>query len=214
MKADNIERLHQEILTADILKMQLVASFGEDDNLVKDTIEGETNLHEIMQTVIEDIGETQAQIDGLKLYQDKLNARKQTLKKRIDFMKTLLKVAMEAGKLGKTIKFPSATLSLKTSTDKADYYEEADIPSEFYISGEPKLCKDLIVKQLRENKAKLRETIEQRIASEFPEVKTKSDREEKYQEILDGMTEDELRPFEIPGVKLVNDGPILQIRML
>lgn len=214
MKADNTELLNEEIIAANILRKQLEDSFGEEDPIVKDTIEGETNLHEVMQKVIEDIGETGALIEGLKKYQDKIEGRKQRLSKRIDFMKTLLKVAMQAGNLGKTVQFPSATLTLKNTPDKADYFQEADIPTEFFVSAEPKLSKDLVKKRLKENKAKLNEFLDKRIAEEFPELKKKEEREAKREEVLDSLTEDELRPFQIPGAQLINDGPTIQIRVL
>ncbi len=212
MKFDNAQKLQHEIHAVEVLKSQLVSVFGEDEQLVKDTIEGETSLHEIIQSVVQDIQETTATIEGLVQYQKKLTDRKVRLDKRIDFLKTLIKTAMIAGEMGKSIQFPTATISMKKTPDKAEIIEEADLPSEFWVIPDPKLSKKLLLTSLKEKESELADLIEARLEQEYPDLK-KSEKLEKRKEIRDGLTEDELRPFIIPGAQLVNDGETIQIRM-
>ncbi len=209
---DNAHELQKEVLAAKILRKSLIDSFGEDEELVKDTIEGETNLHELMQAVIEDIQETNAHIDGLKDYKKQLDARKSRLEKRIDFLKTLLKTSMEAGELGKTVTFPTATLSIKNTPDKTEITEEADLPTEYWVTPDPVLSKKKLTNQLKENDKALQAYIDQRLKEEFSDLK-KAEKEEKRQEIRDSLTEEDLRPYRIPGAQLKNDGPTIQIRV-
>ena len=144
-------RLSRQIEAAKVLRSQIHDLVGDDDEMLRDMIEGETGLHEMMQRVVSDIGETNALIEGLKTYQKTIADRKSRFDRRIESFRKALLIAMEIGEIGKSIEFPMATLTKTKSRDKVLVTNEADIPAEFFVRGDPKLDRKKLLEALQED---------------------------------------------------------------
>ena len=57
--------LHLEIKAAAALRENLKDIIGDDDEAMRDTLEGETSLHELIDAAIADISKDVANIEGL-----------------------------------------------------------------------------------------------------------------------------------------------------
>ena len=144
-------RLSRQIEAAKVLRSQIGDLVGDDDDLMRDMIEGETDLHEMMQRVVSDIGETKALVEGLKDYQKVIAERKARFDRRIESFRKALLIAMEIGEIGKSIEFPMATLTKSKVRDKAIITNEADIAAEFFVRGDPKLDRKKLLEALQED---------------------------------------------------------------
>ena len=215
-KIDVIHLLKNEITTAQLLISQITDIFGEDDNLIKDSVEGETNLYELMEAVIAERNETKAMIEGIKAYEKKVKARKDSMTKRCSILESLLLNAMQTATDEKTLKLPVATLTRRKPTYKLneDTLEESEVPTTYFVKPEPEpvLQKKELTDALKEKKAELEEYITLKLADVDISQMTEEEVKEARQEIEDGMTEEEYRAFHIPGAELKTDGESLQIR--
>ncbi len=180
-KQPDIRRdFERELVAAEALKAQLRDILGADDGegggldaqTLRDTIEGETNLLELMQAVIAQIGEDAAAADGIKAYIGRLTARKSRLDNRIETLRTMLanalemiggeshKVTAEAlarllaeramaalakGRLDVAI----ATVSLKAVPPKLVIADEAQVPAAYFRQPDPEIDKAALTADLK-----------------------------------------------------------------
>lgn len=105
----------------------------DDDQLLEDTIEGETDLKKIMAWVVRNIGEDEAHVVALIQYSKELATRIERLEARIDKKRAALAKAMEESDL-KKVSLWNATLTLKINPPKA-IIDEALLPSSVEVEG-------------------------------------------------------------------------------
>lgn len=148
--------LSKEMEAAKLLREQIADITAGDTDFIRDTIEGETGLHEMIAALVASIAEDEAVADGIKTLQDKLSARKKRLEARADVKRALVACAMEIGELRK-IDTPAGTVSLKPVPPKLIPTEEADIPARFWKTGEPTLNRSALGDALKARDAALKE---------------------------------------------------------
>jgi hypothetical protein len=108
-------------------------------------------LHEAIEAAVQMLADDMAAIKGLNDYIEKFTVRKERIKQRIEHMRTALAVALEqAGK--KRFDHPAVTLSLRAVPASVVLTNEADIPSAFWKTGEPKLDRRAVLATLKEKK--------------------------------------------------------------
>jgi hypothetical protein len=148
---DAERQLAKEIAAAQALRASL-ALMTDDADAIRDTIEGETSLHELIGTVMAAITEDEIQAAGLTAMLEKFVARKVATEERIARRRAAIEQAMTIGEI-KTLALPDATLSLKNVPPGLEITDEAQIPSEFWKPVDPKLDKAAIKAALKDGRA-------------------------------------------------------------
>lgn len=148
--------LEREIKAAQMLRDQLSDMVGDDAELIRDSIEGETGLFEIIAAMAEADGEDAALIDATAAYIKKLQERKARIEARVDMRRALMANALEIAELTK-FETAAGTVTRKAVPPKAVIVEEADIPARFFVPQEPKLDKAAVLKALKDRKTALSE---------------------------------------------------------
>ena len=115
--------LEKQIAAARIVREQVVALAGDDPDFIRDAIEGETSINEIIAALAEADGEDEAILDGIAEYQKKIAARKSRIEARKETRRALIGSAMELAEL-KKLETPAGTISLKAMPSKAIITDE------------------------------------------------------------------------------------------
>lgn len=148
---DSASRLQRETEAARILSEQLADLAEGDEATVRDTIEGETNLHELIAKVIEDVAADEASVAGIARHIDTMEARKQRLKNRIEFRRAAILNAMSIGEI-KKLELAIATVSRQNVAPKVQIVNEAEIPAEFWKRADPTLDKTALKAALKDKR--------------------------------------------------------------
>ena len=141
---DASHTLRRETEAARRLLSHLREQGVEDDaELAADAIEGETNLHEAIATVIEQIDECEVHEIGLKAKEEAFANRRAAIVARKERLAAAIEQALIAAEQDK-VTLPTATVFISKRKAKVIVQNEADIPSEFFVEQErpaPKLDK-------------------------------------------------------------------------
>ncbi len=133
---------------------RLIADMRSDDEqLVTDSIEGETGLFEAIEAALSEIDECEILIIGLEEKIKAFDARKKQAKDRAERMRALIERAMVETEQ-QSFRLPAGTLSLKKVPPALVITNEADIPAAFWVEQErpaPKLDKKALLEALKEN---------------------------------------------------------------
>jgi len=148
--------LSKQMEVARLLREQIADIAAGDADFIRDTIEGETSLHEQIGALVASIAEDEAVADGIKALLDNLGARKKRLEARADVKRALVACAMEIGEMRK-IDTPAGTVSLKPVPPKLIPTEESDIPARFWKVGDPILDRKALGDALKARDAALKE---------------------------------------------------------
>jgi len=143
-----IRDLARETEAARVLRENL-ADIIQDEDDARDFVEGETNLNEAIELAIKQEGEDAAAIDAIDEYITALKTRKDRIKRRIDFTRMAIAVAM--GQAGhKKIDTPFGTVSLRHVPPKAIPTDETLIPKEYWKLPDPKLDLAKLTAEMRD----------------------------------------------------------------
>lgn len=133
---DNTRRLEREIAAAEAIKAGLLA-VTDDTDAIRDTLEGETNLHGMIRAMLLSIEEDELIVDGTTARIADLAERKRRFEGRIGAKRTLVEQAMAVAELEK-VETDLATVSLRSVPPKLIVGEDADLPSRFFVPQPPK----------------------------------------------------------------------------
>lgn len=140
--------LSREIEAAKVLREQIADLAAVDEDFIRDTIEGETNLHEIIAKLAASEAEDAALLDGIDALIKRLDERKARTKARIETRRALIASGMEIGLIEK-LETPAGTISVKNVPPSVHIIEEADIPTRFWKPQAPKLDKKELLAALK-----------------------------------------------------------------
>lgn len=146
-KADSQRDLAKEAAAAAALKEALKIK-TDDTEAIRDTIEGETNLHDAIAAVMDDIREDEILVAGIDTMTATLSERKRRLEDRIGWRRAAVERAMLIGEL-QTLALPDATISLKQIPAGLEIIDEAKLPSRFWKPQEPTLDKKALKDALK-----------------------------------------------------------------
>jgi hypothetical protein len=198
--------MQKELAAATALKHQLAEAFGEEQDLtlVRDMVEGETNLDGAIDAVLEQMALDVANIQGLEKFESTMAARRKRLGDRVDTMRTMLMNALDILE-EKRIERPIALLTLKSLPPKLLVTDEAAIPTTFFKQPDPVLSK----KDLTDFLKSQRDTLEQRL--------TQLNEQRQAGAIDDAMLaamRDSLQAAfpPVPGAELDNGGATIQVK--
>lgn len=123
----------------------------DDEQLIADSIEGETNLREAIEVALSEIDECEILIVGLEEKLKAFDARKKLINDRAERIRALIERALlETDQ--HSIKLPAATISLRTVPPALVVTSEADIPARFWIPRDrpaPKLDKKALAAAIK-----------------------------------------------------------------
>lgn len=146
---ENIDhKLHMAIRAADVLKAQLQKIAGDDPDVIRDTIEGEIDLRELIAVAAERNVIEGAEIEGIDALVEKLQARKDRIKTRIELRRVAMLTAMQSGDIPKLVT-PAGTISRKAVPPSALILEESQIPADYWKAQEPRLDKKAVLDALK-----------------------------------------------------------------
>lgn len=166
----------------------------EDDDLIADMVEGETELFDILDALVARRNSNATFVDALEAHIEALKDRKTRYEKRIDFDKALIEQALAIAGLPK-VERPCATLSMSQRAAKLIVDDEATIPVAFWKAGDPKLDRTALAEAVKRRDAE-RET---RLA------------EWRAEHGEDAPAPNDLPP-EIPGAHFETPAPSLTVR--
>lgn len=143
-----LNELKNETVAAETLRRNLQDVLGDDAVLIADTIEGETNLHELIEAGIKQITFDQSLVAGLKEHQETLTDRKARIEDRVEAMRAALCSAMESAEIKKR-EFATGTISRKAVPPALVTDDEAQIPAKFWKPRDPVLDRSELTKALK-----------------------------------------------------------------
>src|SRR6185295_13061030 len=145
---------HAEILRSEIshyliLGDQLKAQYGHiDDETLSDTLEGISDLPELIRTIIRSSLDDEALIVALKHRLEDMQERLSRLKTRFEKKRGLACWAMTSADIDK-IQAEDFSLSLRQGPARLEISDEEKIPSEFLVSQAPKLDRAGLISVLK-----------------------------------------------------------------
>ena len=137
-------KLHKEMEAATALREALDQ---DDAELLRDAIEGETNLREMIQTTVLSLDEDMTLVDGLFDHIKSLQERLARLRRRVDYKRAAIEQAMTIAEL-KTLELPTMTATIRRLKPGLQILDEALIPSEFWKDKDPTLDRSALKKAL------------------------------------------------------------------
>lgn len=149
-KAATMRTLQIEMRAAEVIREQVKTLAGDDPDFMRDAIEGETNLREMIAAMVAADGEDAAVIDGLTAYGKALNDRKARIENRVEMRRALIASALDLAELPK-LETATGTVSRKALPTRAMVINEADIPAQFFVVPPPRLDRAALTKALKEN---------------------------------------------------------------
>jgi hypothetical protein len=147
-RTDIVRDAAKELEAAAILREQIADLAAGDEDFIRDTLEGETDLDALVSKLVASIGEDEALAEGLKAHREVLDTRGKRFEDRAASKRVLLVKALEiAGR--PTIETPAGTVSLRPVSAKAVQTEPADIPAEFWKPQPPKVDARALLEALK-----------------------------------------------------------------
>lgn len=119
-----------------------------DSELLINTIEGETNLHELILELEMKISEYDTMAKAIKINVDTLNKRKSRMQNSANTLRTIILSSMDKAGI-KKIEGSLATISLKSKPRSLIITDESLIPSK-YFESQPKLKKKDLISNLKD----------------------------------------------------------------
>jgi Arc/MetJ-type ribon-helix-helix transcriptional regulator len=123
---------------------------GDDEDLLRDTIEGETDLDGFAAHCVDQILSDEAFSEAIDNMIDDLRARQKRFENRKDRIRTLLAMTLDAAG-AKKVQLPQATISMSQRQPSLVITDEAEIPAEWWKRGDPKLDKRGLAAFLKAN---------------------------------------------------------------
>lgn len=141
-------KLQLETEAAQRLKEKLIATYGEDEDLIRDMVEGETSLREAIGHAALELAAVEGEKEGIEIALAKLKARLTRYCERAQGIRDAIQVAMETAELT-SLKTPAATLFMRASPPRLEVTEEAAIPAVFFKQPPPVLDKKAVSDALK-----------------------------------------------------------------
>jgi hypothetical protein len=148
--------LTQELVAQQNLLDQIRSIAETDQEFFIDILEGETNLVQLFTAVDRSVAEDEILIEGAKTALDKLQNRKRAAENRIDLKRRLLTHAFHEAGI-KSLRTPTATLSIREAGIKAIVVATEEVPSRYWKAQPPKLDQEALTKAVRAREKALHE---------------------------------------------------------
>lgn len=142
--------MQRYIAEAEALRAELRATFGDDEQLLVDTIEGATSLDKVVDTLDAGIFNDENIIAGLKKGKEDIEARMERLKKRVEVQRALAKKALEIAGWNRARECTYATIGLQNKAPALGKIQESKITaSRFWKTKDPELDRKALLDALK-----------------------------------------------------------------
>lgn len=145
------QQLANEVAAAKALR-EALRTITDDGEAVRDTIEGETDLHEAIAGVMGWLRNDEILITGIDRMVEALGARKERLKNRIGYYRAAIEQAMTIGEI-QTFELPDATLTVRRVSAKLEIVKESEIPAAYWKAQDPTLDRKAVTDALKAGEA-------------------------------------------------------------
>ena len=108
---------------------EMLAPYRDDDETYSDTLEGETNVMELLDGEIAAMQSDEALAEAIKAQEDALRTRRERISMRADAHKKNIKLILQHAVLQKAER-PRATVSIRPGSLSVRIVDEAEIPSQ------------------------------------------------------------------------------------
>lgn len=116
---------------------------GEDPQLILDTIEGETALHEAVCVIVEQISEDEMMAIGIEAKLSELTARLTRIKIAAERMRNIAAAAMDKSG-AKTINSPLGTITLRAGSKQIVITDQKKLPDDVFEQAAPRVSMALL----------------------------------------------------------------------
>jgi hypothetical protein len=132
-----------------ILTDQLKAQYAEiDDETLRDTLEGISNLPLLIQEVVRSSLEDDALITALKQRVEEMQARLDRFKLRAEKKRGIARWAMGSAGIDR-LQAEDFSVALRHGTQKIQVLDETQVPPEFFVPQAPRLDRAALLATLR-----------------------------------------------------------------
>lgn len=143
------EVLRTEVTHHVILSHQLKEYYGEiDDETLRDTLEGISDLPEMIVQVLRSSLDDDALAGALRTRIDEMQARLVRLKERYERKREMARWAMESADLRK-IQGPDLSAFLRVGSERLEVTDEGQIPPFYLVPVPPRLDRALLLAALK-----------------------------------------------------------------
>lgn len=145
----NTEILRQEAAHYQLLQDQLRSDYGHlDDETLADTLEGLSELPDMIAEIVRSSLEDEALIAGLKIRADAMGARMARFRERHQKKRQLVAWALGAAGLG-NLKAVDFTVSLSEGALRLEIADEGQLPAQFLVPQPPRIDRAAITDTLK-----------------------------------------------------------------
>lgn len=144
-------KIQDELTRWQELRQQLEA-VESDPAALLDTLDGETELTDVLLLLSDEIAERQAMAQAVKERIAEMQARKSRLDASAETLRNVIIMAMERAGLEK-ITADFCTLSVGKVARKMEIVEESEIPARFWTTQPPKLDRQALTAALKDGEA-------------------------------------------------------------
>jgi predicted phage tail protein len=134
---------------ADLRKLVTETVGEEDADLIRDTVEGETDIVDAIRDTVEAVFVLNAQIEGVKRHVDRMEDRVARMEAKATRLRGLIHQAMATAEID-TLPLDIATLTRKPAGRTVIVTDEALIPARFWKPSDPKLDKRALADALKD----------------------------------------------------------------
>lgn len=148
---DVLSALRYEIDAAKGIMAVVADIIGDDDELLTETLEGETDIHAAIGLGLDRILSLDVLIDGADMALGRIKQRRDRLDRQRQLLREAIAMAMETANVRK-IEHALGTVSLRSVAPSVLTPVEADIPSEFWKPQPPKLDRRALLAALKDGR--------------------------------------------------------------
>jgi hypothetical protein len=146
-------QLAQSLTTYQVIRERILAvEAGLDEETLADTLEGLTDLNEVVAAVVRSALLDEALAEGLKAHIATLQERLRRLMERADARRRIARDAMLEVDIRK-IAAPDFTISVRPGSPALIVSDEAAIPADYWVPREPRLDRFGLIADLKKGVA-------------------------------------------------------------
>lgn len=125
---------------------------ADDPDWLIDAVEGETSLLEAIDRLLLNMAENDGLAKGAESAAAELLVRAKRFEKRAEAARAMIEQALMIAEI-ENITRPAGTLFLSRRAPKVEIQDEADIPAEFWKTGDPRLDRKALLAALKDGQA-------------------------------------------------------------
>lgn len=142
-------KLKLETEAAARLREKIALEYGEDADLIRDMIEGETDLNKLIGFAAQELAAVEGEKEGIEIAIAKMKERLGRHCKKAEAIREGIRAAMETAELT-SLKTGAATLSMKASPPRVEITDASLIPAIYMVQPAPVPDKNAIKADLKD----------------------------------------------------------------